>query len=369
MARKKRIVTTEEVENETDELIPESVEAEEPSREEVAEMDAIDYLLSLGGDDGVRYRVDKLPAKAGDREAFCNNYSRDSLTLDAIRDMFGGGTYKITAYAAGSRYAGQRRVTIADLPKSPTAPAGTMSQDLAAILQAAKGDNSSLALVMKMMESQSAMIAGLLSRPVPQAPPGPSFMEMLAFMKEMNRESPKSNEGSAVELLLKGIELGKEFTGGGEDSMMGLAGKGIEMLKPLIERGAQNPAPAASPAPAQLPAARLQTPQAPQPAEGDPMLRQLNWLRQQSVLLCHQASRGRDPALYAEVMLDNLPDFITEQDLLARLKEPNAIAQLAQVNADVLKFQPWFEEFRKAILAMFEGDADNAPQAGEEGVT
>ena len=356
MARKKRIVTTEELDELPDgELEGSGVILEnEPSRAEVEEMDAIEYLLSLGGDDGVRFRVDKLPAKPGDREAFCMNYGRDSLTLDAIRDTFGGGTYKITAYGQGSKYAGQRRVTIADLPRSTQAPAAaSQSQDLAAILQAAKGDNSSLALVMKMMESQSQMIAALLSRPLPVTPPPPSLMELVAMMREMNRDQPKANEGSAVELLLKGIELGKEFTGG-EESMMGLAGKGIEILRPLIERQAQAPAaPAANPRPAlPPPQSAPATGPAATPQGDDAMLRQLNWLRQQTVVLCAQAARQKNPELYAELLLDNLPDFINPQDLLARVSDPGAVAQLVQVNADVAKYPAWFEEFRKSLVEL-----------------
>lgn len=84
------------------------------------------------------------------------------------------------------------------------------------------------------------------------------------------------------------------------------------------------------------------------------MLKQLNWLRQQTMTLCHYAARGKNPELYAEVMLDNLPDFITEADLLARLKEPNAIAQLSQVNTEILKYRPWFEEFRKAMVRLLD---------------
>ncbi|HVA16676.1 MAG TPA: hypothetical protein VMV59_03075, partial [Candidatus Dormibacteraeota bacterium] len=135
----------------------------------------------------------------------------------------------------------------------------------------------------------------------------------------------------------------------------GVASKGIDMLKPLIEREAQNPRPAqvgqvtprlAAPAPGAA---------APSP-ETDPMLRQLNWLRVQTNALVIQASRGKSPALYAEVLLDNLPDFISEQEFYERLKSPDAIAQLAQLNGDVAKYAPWFEELRKEILAQFSED-------------
>jgi len=356
MARKK-VVTTEEIELPT---ANERVIEDEPlTPDQLAEFDAVEYLLSLGGDDGVRYRVDKLPSRErpGERPAFCMNYNRDSLSLDTIRDTFGGGSYQITAYAAGSKYAGQKRVTIAELPKSMQTPAAGPSVDLAAVLQAAKGDNSSNAIMLQLIKSQSDMLTAILARPPPATAPAPTIMEMLAMMREMNRDTPKTGEDGAVKLLLQGIELGKEFAGGagGDDSLLGVASKGIDMLKPLIEREAQNPRPAqvgqvtprlAAPAPGAA---------APSP-ENDPMLRQLNWLRQQTVVLCHHAARGKSPELYAEVLLDNLPDFLTADELLARLKEPNAIVQLAQINADVSKYAPWFEELRKAIIEFLKPD-------------
>ena len=362
MARKKTVVRTVT----TDDL-PEPerpADDDEPmplTPDEEVEVDAIEHLLSLGGDSGARYRVDKLASKPGERDAYCMDYTRDNLSLESIREVFGGGTYKITTYGPGSRYirGGQCRVTIAELPKSAqSAQPVTPSADLAAILAAAKGDNSSLALMMKMFEQQGAMLTALLSRP-PVAPTGPTTLEILQMIREMNQAAPKSGESGAVDLLLRGIELGKEFAGGGDESMLGLAGKGIDMLRPLIERGAQpasaQPAARSGPAQASLPA--------PEPAaktqpatETDPMLRQLNWLRQQTVMLCHQAARGKNPELYAEVLLDNLPDFVTQDDLRERLKDPGAVAQLAQLNADVAKYAPWFEELRKSILEFLTPD-------------
>lgn len=369
MARKKIITTTVTKE----EPAPDAVELEpnpEPlTQDEVAEIDGVDYLLSLGGDDVVRYRVDKLPSKPGDREAFCLNYSRTDLSLDAIRESFGGGTYKITVYNARSQYMGQKRVTIAELPRSshPAALAGP-SADLAAVLVAAKGDNSGLMMIMEVFKQQSAMIAALLSKPAPVVPPPPSIMEMIAVMREMNRDQPKSSEESAVSMLLKGIELGKEFTGGGE-SMLGIAGKGLDMLRPLIERDATAPRGAAPAQRQALPASTAGAAAQPAPAapttENDAMLKQLSWLRDQTRALCHQAARGRSPDLYAEVLIDNLPDFITPADLLARVRDPASVQQLAQLNADVLKYQPWFEEFRKAVVG-FLTDEPPAPAGGDE---
>ncbi|MHB8414599.1 MAG: hypothetical protein ACYDDA_03840 [Acidiferrobacteraceae bacterium] len=372
MARKKTVVRTVT----TDDLPePENPPVDdEPApltAEQEAEIDAIEYLLSLGGDTGSRYRVDKLPSnppKPGEREAYCMDYSRDTLSLSAIRETFGGGTYKITAYGPNSRYAGQRRVTIAELPKAmqPPQSAGP-SGDLAAILTAAKGDGAAMSVLMKVLDSQGQMLAALLSKPQPQT--GPTTIEILQLIREMKADQPKANEGSAVDLLLKGIELGKEFAGDADGGMLGVASKGLDILRPLVERGA-TPASAAQPQPQRQalpsPAAVAAQPEPAPIPETDQMLKQLNWLRQQTAVLCSYAARGKNPGLYAEVLLDNLPDFIDADELMKRLSEPNAIAQLAQLNPNVAKYQPWFEELRKAIISFLHEDEPALP--GDEGV-
>lgn len=379
MARKKTVVRTVT----TDDLpeLERPADDDEPApltAEQEAELDAIEYLLSLGGESGSRYRVDKLPSnppKPGEREAYCMDYSRDTLSLSAIRETFGGGTYKITAYGPNSRYAGQRRVTIAELPKAMQPPASTApSGDLAAILAAAKGDGTAMTVLMKVLESQGQMLAALLSKS-PQ-PSGPTTIEILQLIREMKADQPKATEGSAVDLLLKGIELGKEFAGDADGGMLGVASKGLDILRPLVERGA-TPATTAAPQPRQALPAPAATAAAPAPAstaETDPMLKQLNWLRQQTTVLCSYAARGKNPGLYAEVLLDNLPDYIDADELAKRLAEPNAIAQLVQLNPDVAKYQPWFEELRKAIIGFLRddepapGDADLEPGDDSGGI-
>ncbi len=347
--------------------------AQQPSPEDLEQLDVVEYLLSLGGDDGARYRVDRLPTKPGERQAFCNNYSREALSLDAIRETFGGGTYRITAYGQGSRYVGSRTVTIADLPKSAQPaqnPLGGL--DLTALareLRGGGGPDNSMTMMTEMMRQNSELLRAIITRPEPKQS-GPTTLEILQMIREMNSVAPKSNEGSAVELLLKGIELGKEFSGsgGGEDSMLGLAGKGIEMLKPLIERGATPAAPAAPAAPRPALAAPAVQPAVQSTTENDPMIRQLNWLRTQTQALCVQASRGKSPELYAEVLLDNLPSFISVDDLLMRLKEPNAVAQLAQLNSDVAKYAPWFEELRKYVIEFLSPEDTDMPAVPAGGI-
>lgn len=97
------------------------------------------------------------------------------------------------------------------------------------------------------------------------------------------------------------------------------------------------------------------------------MLQKLNWLRMQTKGLVHQAERGKNPELYAEVMLDNLPPFIAVEELRERMSADDAVAQLAFLNGDVMRHAEWFEEFRQCVLDLLDGPDDDTEEVQTAG--
>ena len=95
------------------------------------------------------------------------------------------------------------------------------------------------------------------------------------------------------------------------------------------------------------------------------IMEKLTWLRAVTADLVRRAIKGQDPEIYAQVLLDNLPSFITEQEIFERMSAPDAINQLAQLNPAVKAHAEWFDHFRKSVLDSF--DDDEAPGAGEGG--
>lgn len=94
------------------------------------------------------------------------------------------------------------------------------------------------------------------------------------------------------------------------------------------------------------------------------MMQKLMWIRQLTQTLIVHAIKDHSPDTYAEVVLDNLPPFITEQEILERLTPDNAVAQLARLNPQVTEYAPWFEQFRVAVLDMLSDDPEEpAPPA------
>lgn len=93
------------------------------------------------------------------------------------------------------------------------------------------------------------------------------------------------------------------------------------------------------------------------------MMQQLAWLRAQVASLSNQAAkhaasggRSGDPELYAEIVLDNLPPYIPAEMLFQRLSAPDALDQLATLDARVTQYRPWFDAFRQAVLDSFSPD-------------
>lgn len=338
---------------------------------EVTEQDAIAELRGMGASSEYKFTVSRSAGRDGKAGGYCATYGVGELSLDAIREQFGGGKYAIRVTEASGRYVTNRTVEIVDLPKAnapaiiAAAPAvPTDMQGLAAVIAAMKpaagGGQDMTQLLIAMMKSQTDQMLALMNRPQPAAP---SLSDLLALI---NASKPKS-EDSSVDLLLKGLELGRSLDGG-QSSMMDVAREGLGLLGPLIQQ--QQAAPPRARAIPALPspvaadghgtneaaAVRVTNPATNQE---NAMLQQLAWLRQQLNALIAQASRQKNPELYAEVMLDNLPPYITPEIILERMSAENAIDQLAMLDGRVNQFRPWFEEFRKAV-------ADLLTDTGEE---
>lgn len=358
MAKKKVTTVT------TSEQVLPDPPSEIEAPQDPADVDSLDEWDALDDAEGLRFQVHKLPSRAGEREAYCYTYTGSDLSLDTIRETFGGGTFRITARDAKNQYAGSKRVTIIDLPKAQVpAREGEFLQ---------RGERSgaeAMTMIMKVMEEQGKLLAALLTRPPPAPVTGPTAIELVQLIKAMERK-----ESDPVGMLLKGLEMGKSLGGGGETSMLDVAAQGLSALAPLIAAQSNKPPAPARKAPPQPPPAQLPATEQP-PAEPEKtgeqvlILKKLNWLRIQTSQLVNFAALGKrqdggwvkDPELYAEVFMDNLPDFVSLDEIVERMQAPNAVAQLAQVVPQVTQHAEWFENFRQACLDSVEADEGESP--------
>ena len=346
MARKKVVTTREELDGADTEIqvIAPPEEAED------------DLFAFEGLEGGGKYRVHKMPTKPGEGNAYCQDYSKDELSLDSIRSSWGGGRFRITAFDAENKIRGSKQITIAELPR-------VGRETIPPVAVQVPSDGMQL-MMLKFIEGQSAMVSALLSRETAPAPAGPSVMEILALIKGMAPEKGSD----PVEMLLKGLTLGKELGGGsGETNVLDLAAKGFDTLKPMIAAQALKAQQTQAPKVAQAPPRIAPAPIADEPAKElteeekkqMDIMKRLQWMKGVAERMVVRARQGKDTELYAELFLDNLPEFITIEEIRERFADPSAIAMLAQLTPEVANYAAWFEEFRQAVMTLTEPDEDD----------
>lgn len=350
---------------------------------EPGEDDVFDGLDDLG-DSGARLEIRRTsPAEFA---GYVGTYSREGWTPDRLMEEWGGGKFTIRVKNAAGQFMGVRHLTLAGKSKNKeaapvaapvaAAPAASSDSHLAQVLTAINESNKAAQEANKgQISLLTTLVTTLINKEAPRPPPAPDPLAMLE--KAANILKPRDS-GDAMAAFIKGLDMGKSLgDGGGEPGMGQVFMEGIKTIKEAAAVSAsaqQQPRPAqrriANPPPGSVPA--QETPAAPPPnnPEKPPMtdgMKQIQWIRQQAKFLVLQASRNKSSELYAELFLDNLPDFLPIATVLEQMKDPGAVQKLGMLNADVLRFQPWFEDFRKAVVEFIEqpdeDDDDDATAA------
>lgn len=341
------------------------------------ELDAVDPLAKLdeiGVDGGAKYRVHRTSPTGFD--GYIGTYTREELEPDAIFAEWGGGRFRITVVDAAGKVRGNAILMIAGRPKhkadpaqSPTAmtPAAGLGSEMARVLE---GIQASQAAAQKATGDQigllTTLITSLINREPPKAPPAPDQFALIEKLAPILK--PQDNSGKAVEMLLQGIELANRFGGGGhEPGMADVFLEGFRTIKDAakLAPNAHQPRPAQrriAPQPQGVAAAPGEAPPAATPPTE--AQKQDRWIKQQVEFLVVQASRAKDPELYAELFLDNLPPFLPEAEAKRRMSDEAELTKLAEAVPAVMNYLPWFEKFRDAVLAFIDQGARQSADPG-----
>jgi hypothetical protein len=335
------------------------------------EDDALAALAEMGAGSGARYEVRRT--SPGEFAGYVATYGHDELSLERLQEEWGGGKFTIRVRGEKGNFLGSANIQIAGRPKHKTdapptlgaAPVASNNQDalIAAIMGSTKGQ----------IEMLTTLVKSLIERPAAPPVPVSDPLDIIEKLGPLLRPAPATDAGEAIKLFMQGLTLGKELNGSGGDGegpgMMGMFSKGLDTIKTLAaqQQQPQQQAPrVAVRRPAPAPAPQVTGPaagsvEAEAPQEADPVAQKIQWLAQQTGYLVQLASRGKDPELYAELFLDNLPAFITNAEVFERMQSPEAISDLAMLNPNVQRFAPWFEEFRQAVVELLTDDAEPDP--------
>lgn len=347
MAKKRRTTTTEEEVEEMPVLVESEHADADPAMVETPEDQALlDAALELGasGASDAKITIRRLMPN-GDREV-CFSCSPEEFSLDRIREEWGPGKYQIYG-RKDKKFAFNRVITLAAPPPRPKADREAethLIRDLAERMerqQAAQFQQFRDLLALALSRQQAAPAIDPIAMQK-------NFLDQLQQARDLFApRNAGAGGGDAVELLLKGITLGRELTPStGADASDVLLEVVRKFGGPLAAAAMQTP-PAAADPPA---AAGVEGSRPALPAKDQTMM----VLKMQLAHLVRKAKQGSAPGLYAELILDNLPEAQVREFIAA----PDALDRLILLNPEVAAVRPWFEQLRAELEALLAGDDD-----------
>lgn len=273
--------------------------------------------------------------------------------IPKIEEQYGPGQYEIWVYKDGKIFK-RPKLNIA----KPLRPSNTRNQttELAGILAA----------MQEMQARQFEQLQAVIARQQPSAPafnPMETMQQMAAMMASFQQLMPRPS--NPMEMLKPIMELVGDLQDGNRekglyDVISNVADKVLPVIGSMAARqgAARPPMPAAPGAPVTQPVSAPQTAAiSQQPQENDDMKNFKNQLG----ILVSMAKADADPSLYAELILDQIPEGQVKQ----LIEAPNLRETLIQFNPDVEGVWPWFSELTTEIRKLLTEDESGGDTTGE----
>jgi len=352
---------------EEDGEVIESIDVEE---DEISAADAL--IDEIRGEEETTVNVYRIGAGRG-KETFLFAASPEDITakdiMERCRDQHAGGDFKMVTRDA-KRIVKSARFSVEAVAagiEPETKSDGIGTAELIALM-----NNNTTQLVGMFQSSMAAMAEAIKGSGQPTFNPNEAtktIMESVAAMKSLT-DAPRDTSGKdMVAMLVQGVELAAKLNAkDGETNSFDLLGKAMEYLPALADAAKANPAGVP------LPGQKLPGQPGPHPDPAtqasierehkqavDKEREKQTWAMNIAMLL-GWAKQGKDPLLYAELILDQ----VGEEKTLQYLDRPDALEFLASFNPEVLTYRGWFEALKKEILELTAPDpADDTSIEGE----
>jgi len=265
---------------------------------------------------------------------------------------------RLAAETKGSNEATSRQM-MELMMQRPRDDGGLKASDMIKMMemQSSKGDQMMIMMVTMMTEAQKSnatLLASVLGRPAPTSSES-ILLPLVLKMLETKQERTPMNELMEAMVTMKQLQEGKDPEDKEPEDMMtkiaNLLGKAAPFVGAIT--GGNRP---------QLPTVMAQPESQPQPATEPrpvqpelpplgPVGMQLPFMaRQGLVFIIGKAEKNADPALYADMIIDNF-----SADQLPQLKKiltaPDWCFQLWGDESRVAHVRPWLEELRQLIIS------------------
>lgn len=358
MARRTTTVTREEVPDDDQESLLLQTEEDATPDEE-----ALEGLLAefTGGTD---FSVNVYKQNEGANNiAFLFKTTPQEMTggdiMEKVRDAYGSGDYRLHV-RDGQRIVKNKGFSVV-APEKPDPGAVQQNNNLEMVAMM-QGFLTSQAT---MFQTTMGAMAEAMKGREPPPPPDPIAMQTalinsLVAMKQI--AAPETPAKDPVEMLVQGLTLAQQLNPKeGETNSTDVLLAGIKEFGPAIAQATTMGmnAPGAPGAPGAAPGGAPMMGPPGQPAAVDAAKEREMGIRsmlqkQQLNFLIKQAEAGKDPGLYAELLLDQIGapavlDFVGKEDCYEKL---------LAIEPAIEAYRPWFEALRTAILEITREDDD-----------
>lgn len=307
---------------------------DDPVPDELTDQEAKSESLfeQLRSDPNSYINVMRQPLGGRNTMEFVARYEADQFDYGGmmahIQKMYGGGDYRIMAYYQG-KLKGNKLVTIAH----------PIKQDVP--------ESSSLNVVLQQMEKMQQQMVNLMQEKQTGVNSRKEMLEEMLMYKQLFGGESRQGNGikDVIDTLGSLQDLGIDIGIGGGDKEKGWT-ELAEKFLPLATM-ALTPQPHPPRVMRTNPQARPVNPQPVNPQPSPQENQKMNMFVKMGVAqLVSAASKKSDPADYAGLVIDNVPEPVLKQIIV----EEN-FATLRGINPKVGDFIPWFKELVEHIKA------------------
>ena len=341
------------------------------------EQDAIAALMDIEGGAEARWQIHRIAMIGIDkRPGFVSELTSGELRLSEIQKRFGAGKYRIKGLRSDGTYLKSITVEVADDPptKSVIASGGNETRDVLTIMQEREDRRAerSRELMLAVVPGAITAVAGIFTAMMSRQQPQQNILSDLATLKTVLGPPPQVD--SPMDSMIKLMELGRKFGGGGdkESTWLDVVKEAVATAGPmLMDKLGGAPLQGASPggaAPSTAIQSAPQNPYLPAPgavavptaqpqAQGDDVknpLKLMNWARESLTYLSKKASANADASLYADWLVDNVPEGVDVLEFAKYLAHPDWWTYVQQFCPAVTPYHGWFTEFRDILIDVLE---------------
>lgn len=372
-------------------------------------------IEEMRGSQGTVVVIVKL--SPAEEAGICDNIPVAEFTIDELKRRYGVGSYRVRMRGPKGWIPGGGNVKISNAgtrSKEAGAHSGGDFQTFLEYTQRQEAERKSRTddWIKLVLAAVAPIIAAWLSRPSSQGPdiaalvtalkpaPGPSLADLSTAMVNMKTMTePKEANGSMVDTIFKAFEfaqsMGGEKEGAGPggsswvDVIRDLIKAAPEAIKPMLEARmaamqAGQPVRQVPPQIPTAPTAAASTPvQNPSPgtnfvgpaantpnSETDMMSAFMPLVKVNLSKVANWAEKDRDPAVYAEVLIDELPDnfgaYIPLTDVLNHLNNEQWFEIICGIEPRLQPHREWCDECRLAVIEVMKSiETDVTPPAEE----